>query len=218
MPRHLAGLWLGKRGQEGNSSQNIPTTSPQKVPAISQRYLSRWPQAPNYWALPSMKSRHHGLDLMNWNEQTIPYNLYPKVWSFSMQYPIRVPKGYGADGNTWPRCPLPLQWHNPLSLVWEGRSEWGTVVNHLQIVHYRLGMVCNQCHDCPSPMADTLCHHSWAGVLPTWGEKSPQVSFIHVTTRRNGTVSAGRTKQGVEDGMFHTRLPHWEYPSLPLQP
>ena len=36
-----------------------------EAPAISQRYLSRWPQAPNYWALPSTKSRCHGWDLVN---------------------------------------------------------------------------------------------------------------------------------------------------------
>ena len=41
----------------------------------------------------------------------------------------------------------------------EGQNE-GTMVNHLQTVHYRLGLVCNRCHDCRSLMADTLCCHS----------------------------------------------------------
>ena len=40
----------------------------------------------------------------------------------------------------------------------EGQNE-GTMVNHLQTMHYRLGLVCNRCHDCPSTMSNTLhCH------------------------------------------------------------
>ena len=33
------------------------------------------------------------------------------------------PLSYGTDRNTQPRCPLLLQWHNTLSLVWEGGLE-----------------------------------------------------------------------------------------------
>ena len=33
----------------------------------------------------------HGLDPMNWKKQTMLYNLYPKVWSFSMWYPLPNP-------------------------------------------------------------------------------------------------------------------------------
>ena len=40
------------------------------------------------WALPSMKSRHHRPDLTYWNKWTMFYDLYPKVWSFSGQYPF----------------------------------------------------------------------------------------------------------------------------------
>ena len=40
----------------------------------------------------------------------------------------------------------------------EGQNE-GTMVNHLQTVHYRLGLVCKRCYSCPSTMSDTLhCH------------------------------------------------------------
>ena len=44
--------------------------------------------------------------------------------------------------------------------VKEGQNE-GTVVNHLWTVHYRLGLVCDKCNDCPSTSLDTLCHHGW---------------------------------------------------------
>ena len=42
----------------------------------------------------------------------------------------------------------------------EGQNE-GTVVNHLQMVHYKLGLVCHKYNDCPSTSSDTLCHHGW---------------------------------------------------------
>ena len=40
----------------------------------------------------------------------------------------------------------------------EGYNE-GNVVNYLQTVHYRLGLVCNRSHDCLSKTSDTLCCH-----------------------------------------------------------
>ena len=40
----------------------------------------------------------------------------------------------------------------------EGQNE-GTVVNHLRTTHYRLGLVCDKCHGCPTTTCDTLHHH-----------------------------------------------------------
>ena len=42
----------------------------------------------------------------------------------------------------------------------EGQNE-GTVINHLQMVHYRLGLVCNKCNNCQSTSLDTLHCHGW---------------------------------------------------------
>ena len=53
----------------------------------------------------------------------------------------------------------------------EGQNE-GTVVNHLWMVHYRLGLVCNKCHNCPSTTSNTLrCHGQQNCQQP--GEKNP---------------------------------------------
>ena len=41
----------------------------------------------------------------------------------------------------------------------QGQTE-GTVVNHLWTMHYRLGLMCNRCYDCPSTTSNTLHHHS----------------------------------------------------------
>ena len=53
----------------------------------------------------------------------------------------------------------------------EGQNE-GTVVNHLWTVHYRLGLVCNKCNDCPSTSLDTTCCHGWQDCQQP-GEKVP---------------------------------------------
>ena len=37
----------------------------------------------------------------------------------------------------------------------DGQNE-GTIINHLRTVHYRLGLMCNQCFCCPMVMSDAL--------------------------------------------------------------
>ena len=37
----------------------------------------------------------------------------------------------------------------------DGQNE-GTIVNHLRTVHYKLGLICNQCFSCPMVTSDTL--------------------------------------------------------------
>ena len=39
-----------------------------------------------------------------------------------------------------------------------GQNE-GTIINHLRMVHYKLGLICNKCYGCPTTMLDTLCRH-----------------------------------------------------------
>ena len=53
----------------------------------------------------------------------------------------------------------------------EGQNK-GTVVNHLQTVHYRLGLVWDKCNNCPSTSLDTLCHHNWQNCQHS-GEAKP---------------------------------------------
>ena len=36
------------------------------------------------------------------------------------------------------------------------RQNEGTIINHLRTVHYKLGLICNQCFSCPTVMLDTL--------------------------------------------------------------
>ena len=88
----------------------------------------------------------------------------------------------------------------------ESQNE-GTMVNHLQTVHYRLGLVCNRCHDCPSTMADTLL--AWpAGLSPIWGKKSQHVSLIEITNRGSKTVTS-------RDPNKEVRM-EWSTPGCPI--
>ena len=45
--------------------------------------------------------------------------------------------------------------------LWCGKSgqNEGTIVNHLRMIHYKLGLICNQCFGCPTTTLDTLCRH-----------------------------------------------------------
>ena len=39
------------------------------------------------------------------------------------------------------------------------RQNEGTIINHLRTVHYKLGLICDQCFGCPMVMSDALCQH-----------------------------------------------------------
>ena len=54
----------------------------------------------------------------------------------------------------------------------EGQNE-GTVINHLWMVHYRLGLMCKKCFGCPSTSSETL----WKDCQPS-GEGGPDESSL----------------------------------------
>ena len=56
----------------------------------------------------------------------------------------------------------------------EGQNK-GTVINHLQMVHYRLSLVCNKCYNYPLTSSDTLCCHGQQNYQPS-GEGGPNES------------------------------------------
>ena len=42
----------------------------------------------------------------------------------------------------------------------EGQND-GTIVNHLWMTHYKLGLVCGTCFHCPSVTSKAIWHHGW---------------------------------------------------------
>ena len=78
-------------------------------------------------------------------------------------------------------------------------------------MHYRLGLVCNRCHDCPSTMSDTLCHMA-SRTLANPGRMIPP-SQCHLSNlqEKHNHLSWESRWNGLP------RLPYQEYPCLPLQ-
>ena len=56
----------------------------------------------------------------------------------------------------------------------EGQNE-GTVVNHLQMVHYKLGLICEKCFSCPSITLEAIHCHGWKNCQPS-GDGDPDES------------------------------------------
>ena len=57
----------------------------------------------------------------------------------------------------------------------EAQNE-GTIINHLQTVHYRLGLMCKKCYSYQSTSSDTLHHHGQQNCQPS-GEGGTDNSF-----------------------------------------
>ena len=91
---------------------------------------------------------------------------------FHVRLPSESPKVMALVGIHYPDilCHFNGLTHFPLCGK-EGQNV-GTVVNHLWAVHYRLGLVCNKCNNCPSTSSDTLCCHGQQTCQQP-GEKNP---------------------------------------------
>ena len=140
---------------------------------------------------------------MDWTWWTETSKLYSMIFTQRSEVspcstPVRVPKGYVTDGNTWPRCPSPLQWHNPLSLVWEGRSEWGDCGQSPMDGALQAGPGVQLMSWLPVHNGQHSLPPWLEGVLPTWGEKSQWICFVCIITRGNRTISVGNPNNGVK--------------------
>ena len=75
--------------------------------------------------------------------------------------PSKLPKVIGLAGIHNPHA---LHHFNGMTFCpWcgkEGQNE-GTIVNHLQATHYKLGLVCGTCFHCPSVTSKAIWHHGW---------------------------------------------------------
>ena len=58
----------------------------------------------------------------------------------------------------------------------EGQNE-GTIINHLQIVHYKLGLMCEKCFGCLSITLEAICCHGQKNCQPS-GEGGPNKSSL----------------------------------------
>ena len=83
----------------------------------------------------------------------------------------------------------------------EGQNE-GTMANHLQTVHYRLGLVCNRCHDCPSIMSDTLCWHGQQDCHPPRGKNPNESASFEYSSGEKKLPQLGiQTRRSRQNGL-----------------
>ena len=114
------------------------------------------------WLLLSMRLKKHGCRA-RWAAWQASYILrtLPRGTKIPQSCtPIRFPKCNGFDGHTWSRC-LMHCFYRVTHCPWcrkVGQNE-GTAINHLQTVHYRLGLMCKKCHSYPSTSLEAICHH-----------------------------------------------------------
>ena len=173
------GLWLGKGGQVeffSKHSYNFTTDGTCNLSEIFQHM--------------AMNAKLLGTSIheiqVSWTGpdklKQVNYALWslPKGLKFlHVVSPSESPKVMGLMGIHDPDvlCHFSGVTHCP----WCGKEghNTGTMVNHLQTVHYRLGLVCNQCHDCLSITANTLCHNGWQECHQP-GEKNPNESASSV--------------------------------------
>ena len=111
-------------------------------------------------AIYKIKEAWTGQDAL-WQANYVLRTLLKGLKFFRTVSPSKSPKVMGLMGIDNPdvQCCFNRLTHCP----WcgkEGQNE-GTVVNHLQTVHYKLGLICKKCFGCLSIILEAICHHGW---------------------------------------------------------
>ena len=102
----------------------------------------------------------------------------------------------------------------------EGQNE-GTVFNHLWMVHYRLGLVCNKCNNYLSTSSDTLHCLGLAELSTLRGGRPQQVIFIRgIVSRRQADLTClnWESEQRNPAELASLGLPYWGHPNPLAQP
>ena len=109
----------------------------------------------------------------NYALQTLPKGLK----FFTAVSPSESPKVMGLEGihNPDVLCCFSGLTHYPWCEK-EGQNK-GTIINHLQTVHYKLGLICKKCFGCLSVMLEAICHHGQKDCQPS-GEGGPNESSL----------------------------------------
>ena len=116
----------------------------------------------------------HELQYTNYALWTLPKGLK----FFHPMSPSESPKVMGLTGIHHPDA---LHHFNGVThCPWcgkEGQNE-GTFINHLQMMHYKLGLVCKKCFHCPSVTSEAIWHHSWKNCQPAMEEGPDKSSSL----------------------------------------
>ena len=103
------------------------------------------------------------LQYANYTLRTLPKGLK----FFSPVSPSESPKVMGLTGIH--HLDALHHFNGVIHCLWcgkEGQNE-GTVINHLQMMHYKLGLVCEKCFCCPSVTSKAIWHQSQKSCQPS---------------------------------------------------
>ena len=148
-----------------------------RTPVTYQPSSGAWPRPLSYLAQPFMKLRRCRRGQMSCGKLTMHWGPCWRAWNSLEQYPHLSPQRLWAwqAYMTWMHCTTSMGWPTALGGGKEGQNK-GTIVSHLQTVHYRLGLMCKKCYSYPSTSSDTLCCHCQQNCQPS-GEGGTDESY-----------------------------------------
>ena len=169
-----------------------------------------------------MKSRKYGRGQMSCNKLIMHWRSLPKGLKFLRAVPpSESPKVMRLVGIHDLDIPLPLQWHDPLPLVWEGGPEWGD--SHQPPLDSALQAQPGVQQMLQLPI--NLIRHPlppWLAELPTLRRGRPQwVSLIQITaSRRHAELISPNweSEQSSQGNLASLGLPYWGHPHPLAQP
>ena len=119
--------------------------------------------------------------------------------------PLESPKVMGLIGNHDPDalCHFGSVTYCPWCRK-EGQNK-GTVVNHLQTTHYRLGLVCDRCYSCLSTTSVTSA--AMAGMTVADLERAFPPSQVHLLNLQEYTAASAKTPHKEVKTEWSTQAP-----------
>ena len=159
--------WLVHKAREEYYQENHPQFNHKNSCDLTDVFWSMVESAsllgPEIYEIQETWTRMHELEYTNYSLKTLPKGLK----FFHSVSPLESPEVMGLTSIHHLDALHHFNWatHCPWCRK-EGQNE-GVVFNHLQTVHYKLGLVCKKCFHCPSITFKSIWHHGWKRCQPS---------------------------------------------------
>ena len=88
----------------------------------------------------------------------------------------------------------------------EGQNK-GTIINHLQMKHYKLGLLCEKCLWCPTITLEAIQHHSWGCKQPKEEDRGPS----DISTSDQTTLPIPFSQKTIHPGDSNVSTSRWSH-------